>query len=72
MRATEHVLWTEAAGRRLFSACGHVAATELPAADLSAVLRVLNSGRPLPLRELTPAARGLLAELTAFRALERL
>ncbi|MFD3473336.1 hypothetical protein [Streptomyces sp. NPDC058695] len=72
VRATERVLWTEAAGRRLFSACGHVAATELPAADLSAVLRVLNSGRPLPVRELTSAARGLLAELMAFRALERL
>ncbi|MGW6478818.1 hypothetical protein ACWGDS_13040 [Streptomyces sp. NPDC055059] len=72
VRATERVLWTEAAGRRLYSACGHVAATELPAADLAAVLRVLNSGRPLPVRELTPAARALLAELTAFRALERL
>ncbi|MFD0601742.1 hypothetical protein [Streptomyces aureus] len=72
VRATERVLWTEAAGRRLYSACGHVAATELPAADLAAVLRVLNSGRPLPVRELTPASRALLAELTAFRALERL
>ncbi|WP_330278899.1 hypothetical protein OHB53_07100 [Streptomyces sp. NBC_00056] len=72
VRATERVLWTEAAGRRLYSACGHVAATELPAADLAAVLRVLNSGRPLPVRELAPAARVLLAELTAFRALERL
>ncbi|MGW6139200.1 hypothetical protein [Streptomyces sp. NPDC055140] len=72
VRATERVLWTEAAGRRLYSACGHVAATELPAADLAAVLRVLNSGRPLLVSELTPAARVLLAELTAFRALERL
>ena len=72
VRATERVLWTEAAGRRLFSACGHVAATELPAADLAAVLRALNSGRQLPVRELAPAARALLADLTAFRALERL
>ncbi|RVU22888.1 hypothetical protein EOT10_20660 [Streptomyces antnestii] len=72
VRATERVLWTEAAGRRLFSACGHVAATELPAADLAAVLRFLNSGRPLAVRELAPPARGLLADLMAFRALERL
>ncbi|MFF1735860.1 hypothetical protein [Streptomyces sp. NPDC058247] len=72
VRATERVLWSEAAGRRLFSACGQVAATELPADDLAAVLRVLNSGRELPVRELAPMARDLMSQLTAFRALERL
>ncbi|MEU6657719.1 hypothetical protein [Streptomyces sp. NPDC046821] len=72
VRATERVLWTEAAGRRLFSACGHVAATDLPAGDLAAVLRLLNSKRLLSIRELAPTARVLVSQLMAFRALERL
>ncbi|MCX4553862.1 cupin domain-containing protein [Streptomyces sp. NBC_01387] len=70
VRAAEPVLWAEAGGRRFFAAAGHVAETPLPAADLSALLGVLNAGGTLTPRELPAGARSVLAALESFRALK--
>lgn len=72
VRATDRVVWTSAGGHRLVAACGHVTRTGLTARELSALVGSLNSGEPLPVGELTPSARRLLARLAAFRAVERL
>ncbi|MGW2343070.1 hypothetical protein [Streptomyces sp. NPDC001661] len=72
VRASDRVVWTSAGGHRLVAACGHVTRTGLTARELSALIGRLNSGEPLPVGELTPPARRLLARLSAFRAVERL
>ncbi|MFJ9174155.1 hypothetical protein [Streptomyces sp. NPDC102360] len=72
VRATERVVWMPAGGHRLVAACGHITRTGLTARELGALLGRLNSGAPLPVSELTPPARRLLARLSAFRAVERL
>ncbi|MFI5660968.1 hypothetical protein [Streptomyces sp. NPDC051684] len=72
VRATDRVVWTSAGGHRLVAACGHVTRTGLSARELGALIDRLTSGEPLPVGELTPAARRLLARLAAFRAVERL
>ncbi|MER5437448.1 hypothetical protein [Streptomyces sp. NPDC002790] len=72
VRATERVVWMPAGGQRLVAACGHVTRTGLTARELGALLGRLNGGEPLPVGELTPPARRLLARLSAFRAVERL
>lgn len=72
VRAIERVLWSEAAGRRLVAACGHVTETDLTAPELHAVLGLLNAGEAVPVGELAPSARTLLSRLAGFRAVERL
>ncbi|MEB8340306.1 hypothetical protein [Streptomyces endophyticus] len=72
VRATERVVWMPAGGHRLVAACGHVTRTGLTARELGALIGRLNGGEPLPVSELTPSARRLLARLSAFRAVERL
>ncbi|MGD6749330.1 AraC family ligand binding domain-containing protein [Streptomyces sp. BH105] len=72
VRATDRVVWMSAAGHRLVAACGHVTRTGLTTRELSALIGRLNGGEPLPVGELTPPARRLLARLSAFRAVERL
>ncbi|MEV5610642.1 hypothetical protein [Streptomyces sp. NPDC052225] len=72
IRAVERVLWSEAAGRRLVAACGHVMETDLTAPELSTVVGLLNSGGTVTIGELAPSARMLVSRLAGFRAVERL
>ncbi|WP_306319956.1 MULTISPECIES: hypothetical protein [unclassified Streptomyces] len=72
VRATERVLWAPVDRHRLVAACGHVTRTGLTARELSALVGRLNGGEPLPVGELTPSARRLVARLAGFRAVERL
>ncbi|MFI7008433.1 hypothetical protein [Streptomyces sp. NPDC050145] len=72
VRAVERILWAPGAGRRLVAACGHVTESDLSEAELTAVLGLLNAGRPVAMVELTPPARNLLSVLAGFRAIERL
>ncbi|MGY0488709.1 hypothetical protein [Streptomyces sp. WG-D5] len=72
VRATERVLWAQAGRHLLVAACGHVTRTDLTARELSVLVGRLNGGEPLPVGELAPPARRLLARLAGFRAVERL
>ncbi|WP_338702682.1 hypothetical protein V2W30_35405 [Streptomyces sp. Q6] len=72
IRAVERVLWSEAAGRRLVAACGHVMETDLTAPELASVVGLLNAGTTVTVGELVPSARTLVSRLAGFRAVERL
>lgn len=70
VRARTPVRWADCGEVRLYAAHGHVAATDLPGAQLAALLDRLDSPTPVPGGVDAAEVRHILATLDRFRALQ--